>query len=189
MRVTYDTEFIEDGRTIDLISIALVREDGKEYYGIVDSNTTRGSALGPCLMDRVVDHYWLRRNVVPSLPISFDEKGDWWWELTHPDANKVKPRDEIRRDVLRFLMDVPNPSLWAWYAAYDHVALAQLFGRMIDMPVGIPQRTNDIAQEWERLGYPLLPEQPSGNHNALEDARFNLVRMLWLDKIVEKEKV
>lgn len=189
MKVTYDTEFLEDGRTIALISIALVREDGSEYYAIVDSMTTRGSALEPTLMDRVVDHYWLRKNVVPSLPITFSESGQWFWDMTHPDADKVKPMDQIRQEVLRFLMGTPALSLWAWYSAYDHVALAQLFGRMIDMPIGIPQRTNDIAQEWERLGYPLLPEQPSGNHNALEDARFNLVRMVWLDKIVEKEKV
>lgn len=189
MKVTYDTEFIEDGRTIDLISIALIREDGKEYYGIVDCGTSRDGVTAPTHIDRACEHTWLRKNVIPSLPIDFYMGGGWHWDLSHKDADKVKPRDEIRTDVLRFLMDTPNPSLWAWYAAYDHVALAQLFGRMIDMPVGIPQRTNDIAQEWERLGYPLLPEQPSGNHNALEDARFNLVRMLWLDKIVEKEKV
>lgn len=32
MRVWFDTEFIEDGKTIDLISIGLVREDGQELY-------------------------------------------------------------------------------------------------------------------------------------------------------------
>jgi len=28
MKIWFDTEFYEDGRTIDLISIGLVREDG-----------------------------------------------------------------------------------------------------------------------------------------------------------------
>jgi hypothetical protein len=32
MLVYFDTEFIDDGHTIDLISIGLVREDGKELY-------------------------------------------------------------------------------------------------------------------------------------------------------------
>lgn len=32
MRICFDTEFIEDGRTIDLISIGMVREDGMQYY-------------------------------------------------------------------------------------------------------------------------------------------------------------
>jgi len=34
MRYWYDTEFIEDGSTIDLISIGIVAEDGREYYAI-----------------------------------------------------------------------------------------------------------------------------------------------------------
>lgn len=29
----YDTEFLEDGRTIDLISIGIVCEDGRSPYG------------------------------------------------------------------------------------------------------------------------------------------------------------
>src|SRR5258708_14654710 len=32
MRYWYDTEFIEDGKTIDLISIGIVAEDGRELY-------------------------------------------------------------------------------------------------------------------------------------------------------------
>lgn len=32
MKIFFDTEFIEDGRTIDLISIGLVREDGASLY-------------------------------------------------------------------------------------------------------------------------------------------------------------
>jgi hypothetical protein len=177
MRVTYDFEFLEDGRTIDPISIGMVAEDDREYYAVFrdfDQN-------------RVKEHPWLSKHVWPQLPLddSGPELGGPWLDMTHPD---VKPVSQIRAEVLRFLMDTPSLSLWAWYAAYDHVALAQLWGPMAAMPIGIPQRTNDIAQEWERLGYPLLPEQPSGNHNALEDARFNIVRLLWLDQVAKKEK-
>ena len=32
MRIWFDTEFIEDGRTVDLLSIGMVREDGATYY-------------------------------------------------------------------------------------------------------------------------------------------------------------
>ncbi len=42
---------------------------------------------------------------------------------------------------------------------------------MIDLPKGVPMWTNDLRQEVHRLGNPELPEQPSGLHNALEDAR------------------
>ena len=34
MRFFYDTEFIDNGRTIELISIGVAAEDGREYYGI-----------------------------------------------------------------------------------------------------------------------------------------------------------
>jgi hypothetical protein len=32
MKYFYDTEFIDDGHTINLISIGIVAEDGHEYY-------------------------------------------------------------------------------------------------------------------------------------------------------------
>lgn len=50
-----DTEFIEDGRTIDLISIGIVREDGAEYY----------AESAECDLNRASD--WVRANVLPHL--------------------------------------------------------------------------------------------------------------------------
>lgn len=54
---------------------------------------------------------------------------------------------------------------------------------MIDLPTGIPMWTNDIQQECQRLGNPQMPEQPAGIHNALADARHNLVRAQFLDTL------
>jgi hypothetical protein len=176
LRVSVDFEFLEDGRTIDPISIGMVAEDGREYYAVFDD-----MPFGP-----ISRHPWLMNNVMPSLPVRTGHNDPW--DRKHPDFQHVKSREAIRRDVLHFMGRTPSPSLWSWYAAYDHVALAQLWGSVGELPIGIPQRTNDIAQEWERLGYPLLPEQPSGNHNSLEDARFNIVRMLWLDQVAKEEK-
>lgn len=34
VRYFYDTEFIEDGQTIELVSIGIVAEDGREYYAV-----------------------------------------------------------------------------------------------------------------------------------------------------------
>lgn len=56
MRFWFDTEFYENGRTIDLISIGIVSEDGREYY----AETEVASALA-CETD------WLRDNVLPHL--------------------------------------------------------------------------------------------------------------------------
>ena len=41
--------------------------------------------------------------------------------------------------------------------------------------------TKDLKQRCDDLGNPTLPEQPEGEHNALEDARHNLVRAQFMD--------
>ncbi len=165
MKYFYDTEFLEDGRTIDLISIGIVAEDGREYYAVAQDAD----------WDRISTHEWLMANVVPQLPPG--------------RAPEWKPKTQIRDEVSAFLrpatLSYPGmpvrdrgrwnpqtvPELWAWYGAYDHICLAQLFGRMIDLPRHIPMWTNDLRQEQHRLGNPKLPAQPKGLHNALEDAR------------------
>lgn len=164
MKIFYDTEFLEDGRTIELISIGMVREDGREYYAV--------NADAPWKAIR--KHTWLMDNVIPSLPrIHGDERNhlsrrDLGIDFDHP---AMKPRQQIAAEVKRFVLGVPNPQLWAWYGAYDHVVVCQLFGRMIDLPSGFPMFTCDLKQEAVRLGNPQLPEQRTGAHNALADAR------------------
>lgn len=162
MKIYMDWEFLEDGETITPISVGLVREDGREYYAVFSDMP----------VDRIMRHDWLRANVVPSLPII---KHDGIRPLrkpfldgSHPD---VKGRTTIRDEVHRFIVDTPSVELWGWFSAYDHVCLAQLFGRMIDLPDGIPMWTNDLKQEHLRLGEPALPKQECGVHNALMDAR------------------
>lgn len=55
MRVFFDTEFIEDGKTIDLLSIGMVREDGRRFYAEnAEADTSRASQ-------------WVRDNVFPLL--------------------------------------------------------------------------------------------------------------------------
>ena len=46
-RYFYDCEFIEDGRTVDLVSIGVVDEHGREFYAVsTEFDDTRGRALG-----------------------------------------------------------------------------------------------------------------------------------------------
>lgn len=173
-RIFYDTEFLEDGRTIELISIGLVREsDGAELY------------LVNCDMPvkRIKKHPFLSKHVWPSLPNYHGDARNVWPDDLNTEHPAVQPLPEIASQVRRFITDTTNPQLWAWYGAYDHVALAQLYGPMINLPNGIPMWTNDLRQEAERLGNPQLPEQPSGTHNALADARHNLVRARFLDAL------
>lgn len=55
MRYWFDTEFIEDGKTIDLMSIGVVSEDGREYYAEIEE----------CDLSRADD--WVKANVIPHL--------------------------------------------------------------------------------------------------------------------------
>lgn len=175
----YDCEFDEDGETIELISIAFVAANGDEYYGINwDAD-----------LERIHRNSWLMTHVVPTLPLIIEQEHGrdvLRWDLERADFDQLKQRRQIRDEVKQFINSFPEPQLWAWYGAYDHVALAQLFGRMIDLPTGIPMWTNDLRQECERLGNPRLPEQPAGKHNALEDARHNLVRAQALAEVAAR---
>ena len=164
MKVYYDCEFIDSGKDIEFISIGMVREDGKEYYAVTNNGVT---------INKAVRHDWLRSNVVNQLPITLGTGNGWDWDFDHNDHKNIKSRDDIRADLRKFLLDVSDLELWAWYGAYDHVALAQLFGTMLDLPTGIPMWTNDLRQELHRLGNPRYPEQQKGAHNALADAKWN----------------
>ncbi len=56
MRYFYDCEFIEDGRTIDLVSIGVVDETGREFYAVsTEFDAARAGA-------------WVRQHVLPQLP-------------------------------------------------------------------------------------------------------------------------
>ena len=173
-RIWYDTEFVEDGRTIDLLSIAMVAEDGRELYRVLDE---------PDVIQRAIDRPWLRDNVVKYLPVTIlDAHGNWEWDKADEDWANTWPRDKVRLDVDHFIRETVKPELWAWYASYDHVCYAQLFGRMIDLPDGFPMWTNDLKQEVHRLGDPQLPESNQAEHHAMADARELRERHIWLEE-------
>jgi hypothetical protein len=152
LKLYYDCEFVEDGETIDLVSIGMVAEDGREYYAVSSEFDQREFCKNP----------WLMENVRPGLPMLHPDMRVRYPKIlvdrSHP---AVKARRLIADQVRDFILATPEPSLWAWYAAYDHVALCQLWGRMIDLPKGVPMWTNDLKQECVRLGDPEVP-RPDG---------------------------
>lgn len=178
MRIFYDTEFIDDGRTIDLISIGMVAEDGRELYAVsAEFDQAALSRSG-----------WLVDNVWSSLPIiekAPGELGIGRLDVDHPD---VHPRAQIARMVAEFILTTPNPQLWAYYSAYDHVALAQLWGPMINLPRGIPMQSDDIVTAAKLAGLTPrdMPKQADGHHNALADARHNRVMAAHIDSVTNR---
>lgn len=180
MKYFYDTEFLEDGKTIELISIGIIAEDGREYYA-VNSDMP---------VDRIKENLWLCENVVPNLPLLGDgvtNSSASRRSLFHLNTKStlVKPKWVIANEVREFLLADTTPELWAWYSAYDHVALAQLFGKMIRLPHGIPMFTNDVRSLTVWTGVDDLPKQTDGVHNALADAKH--VKKMY-DHIIERTK-
>ena len=147
MKYFFDTEFIEDGVTIDLLSIGVVCEDGREFYAQnADADLDRASE-------------WVRDNVFPGLRDATDE------QILH--------KTEIADALVNFVnKDRYEAEFWAYYGDYDWVVLCQLFGTMMDLPHGWPMFAMDVKQLCVSLGNPRLPEQSSAEHNALNDARW-----------------
>ena len=186
----YDTEFLEDGKTIELISIGIVCEDGREYYAVNSD----------CNWERIRKHDWLWENVVPHLPtVTASDDGVWLGPpttaaetqlLTKLDTTNVavKPKWVIANEVHDFLVGhlkpfgakdgkpfyvmEEMPELWAYFGAYDHVALCQLWGTMMGLPNLIPMWTHDLNQLTERIPGFKKPAHEGDAHNALADAKW-----------------
>lgn len=160
VRYYLDTEFYEDGQTIDLISIALVCEDGREFYAV--NQEAKLHLVSP----------WVRQNVLPKLP---------------PYSSQLwRPRQWIAKKISAFTMHDDRPEFWAYYADYDWVALCQLYGTMMGLPRHMPNFCMDLEQlavMKGQLNSDEFPLHPVGVvHDALEDARWNKQLHEFLEK-------
>lgn len=158
MNYYLDTEFYEQGhlRPIELISIALVAEDGREFYAEnadVDLNS---------LSD------WLKTNVVPHL------------SRANPDKNRtptiIEPHAKLGQEVLKFLDKDVKPIFYGYFADYDWVVFCQLFGAMIHLPPTFPYFCRDLKQMMAERGMSkpkldALQKAAGPEHHALSDAR------------------
>ena len=78
MRFWFDTEFIEDGRTIDLISIGVFSEDRRKFY----------AEVAECDLSRA--DQWVKNNVFPHL------------------HGRKTPRAQIASDLIEFMGNEPE---------------------------------------------------------------------------------
>lgn len=149
MRLWFDTEFIEAGpnHPLELLSIGVVAEDGREFYAEVRNPQTR------------LANDWVKANVLPHL-----QGGD-----------ALMWRRDIARAIRDFAGI--RPEWWAYYADYDWVLLCQLYGAMATLPTGWPMFALDIKQLAVSRGNPALPahcvECDGPEHHALSDAHWN----------------
>lgn len=207
MKYFYDLEFLEDGKTIEPISIGVVAEDGREYYAVFEEIAAGDTHA------RICAHHWLMNNVVPHLPLVRpgivglpgkppEGRMHGSFELDQEDPC-VLPRRVIRKQLLAFIRDDnalvsegARAELWGYYSAYDHVALMYLWGPMVSKPAELPMFTHDIIQlaghagvgeTWLETYVPRRPDEDA--HDALGDARWNYRAWKALRDRVEDEKL
>lgn len=173
MKIFYDTEFLERGNQYPVvpISIGMVREDGKTLY-LVNRDAP---------VQEILDHEWLRMNVWPHIKhyfeMSTEERAARRYTDFRPANDWQGPIQGFCREGLDFDVDGslrgPTAELWAYYADYDHVVMAQSFGTMVTLPAHMPMFTHDLKQAQQML----LPDHKFGppsivEHDALADARW-----------------
>ncbi len=163
MRYFLDSEFHEDGTIIDLISIGIVAEDGREFY----------AENADCDLSRCND--WVKENVIPHLWRNKENRptGNAWTRDGGRGGLLTRQQIATEIQILMNPSEYGKPEIWGYYADYDWVVFCQLFGKMIDLPKGFPMYCRDIKQWADQLGNPALPVQASTEHHALADARWN----------------
>jgi hypothetical protein len=178
MKYFIDTEFIEGfhkplfGKRrhfIDLISIGIVCEDGREYYAI-------SNEFDPKDADQ-----WVKDNVIAKLP---PKKS-----IAIDGGILYRNNTMIANDIQGFVygggfIESNPPEFYAYYADYDWVLFCSLFGRMIDLPTGFSMYCRDLKQilddkvkdlsisSKELKAYENYPKQEN-EHSALDDAKWN----------------
>lgn len=262
MKYYIDTEFLEGTQkekfpislfrkntppTIDLISIGIVDEDGREYYAISkDFNLEEawnrydekveimsGDMRNRFPEGRKYKEYWIRENVLKPIYIELHYK-EWndavkagrfnvavnmpqhkfnyknmkrlikrygktnkeiaieIQEFVYGFAIKGYDENETQKETTNKLISLfkENIEFYAYYADYDWVVFCWLFGKMMDLPEGIPKYCKDLKQvfdqkeDWLRIPtaqnhmdlkqHTHYPKQDTSKaHNAIEDARWN----------------
>jgi len=159
MRYFLDTEFLEDDKHIELVSLGLVGQDGREFYACnLDAD-----------LGRVARDDWMRANVLPELPPWSDPA---WMDRVH--MRTAIQRFFYPHGTLAHPMPATAPTeFWAYYGASDWVAFYQLMGgKLLGLPKEWPKWFHELKQLCVDKGNPKLPDKPGGHH-ALRDARWN----------------
>lgn len=214
MRYFLDCEFIEGFHKplfgnrrhfIDLISIGLVCENEITY-----------SAISSEYRYKDADH-WVQKNVIDPLYVSTvhgDNRNRCESDNFHRSGYGL-PNEVIAKDlrgIFEYDIQYGNSpiEIYGYYADYDWVLFCSLFGRMIDLPKGLPMYCRDLKQMMdekvssfsnsdffthfhqkeplsfeEKLklykGGPNFPQQDN-EHNALSDAKWNKKLYEYLTK-------
>ena len=133
-RYFYDCEFIEDGRTIELISIGVVAEDGREFYAVSTEFDPGPGRTPGCA-------------------------GTCWTSCRRPPTRRGGAAPAIRDELLR-LPHRAGPArraLGLVQRLRPRRARAAVGRRCRTCRADVPRLTREIRQHWEAAGSPPIP--------------------------------
>jgi hypothetical protein len=163
MKYFIDTEFHEHKKpvkflgitiakvwTIDLISIGIVCEDGREYYAI-----NRDLNLKHARKNK-----WLNEHVLSKLPEKRPLYPPHGSPRIYQESMRWLPMDQIRQEIIDFCGGKPDfdvggsfysypnglPEFYGYYSDYDWVVFCWMFGTMMELPNGFPMYCKDLKQ-------------------------------------------
>lgn len=136
---------------IELISIGIVAEDGREYYAVCKDFD----------LNAAWKNKWLRENVLKRIFDDIEPFYDFNKFNMRAALNEAgKKKEDIVLDILAFTSNkvVKNPDhsvtitvdrgpiFYGYFADYDWVLFCSLFGTMMSLPNGYPMYCIDLMQ-------------------------------------------
>lgn len=149
-----DSEFVEENGEVDLLSFAIVTDEeldslGSLYFALDD-------------WEEKDLPQWHVDNVLPHL------KGV---ERISRENARSRLHNFFRYHTQDFLK---KPRVLGYYSAFDFVAFSSLWGRMIDLPKGVPNYFYDLrtfnALDGHRIHLKSFLDKDAKLHDALADA-------------------
>jgi|ERR1035437_3649811 DNA polymerase III epsilon subunit-like protein len=164
-----DTEFTSLQEPNELISIAVVCEDKKEYYAVNrewDEPEGRGEQISTNFVKEIV---------IPFLGM---------------DRSKRKTFSEIAKEIEKFV-GTAQPIFWADYPKYDQMMFLKIWEEAgLKFPQTWPPVFENLNELAGRCTTDVIIEAPPDftSHNALDDAKILLqawdefLKQTWLDE-------
>ena len=173
MNIFFDTEFCGLKKDTQLISIGLISEDGKEFYGEFTSINTE-------LLDD-----WIIENVLMNTA-KYGEVNETDIVINESDYH-FGTREEIQEELKNWLSQYEEVQLISDVCHYDMVLFIDIFGSAFDLPDNVSPVCYDINQDiasyyeesqkdaFDRNREDILEEHGitivGQKHNSLYDAR------------------
>lgn len=117
-KVFLDTEFTGLYQNSSLISIGLISETGKKFYGEISDYKNKMSQIDP----------WVKDNVIKTLASESQENADLIGKMTQIKSMEQGPESYIKRRIEDWFRELGYVEIWSDCLAYDWVLFCQLFG-------------------------------------------------------------